>query len=80
MSRLLIIFSPTALKHPVFIEDSAGASLVFHTTTENYKEDLNKACMKYKINEVWFNGSNNLIIPLAEEFKKEYPNIIVEVI
>ena len=80
MSRLLIVLSATALNHPVFIEDNAGASLVLHTTMENYKEDLNKVCMKYKVNEVWFNGPGELIIPLAKEFKKEYPNITVEVI
>ena len=80
MSRLIIVLSPTALNHPVFIEDSTGASLVLHTTMRTYKEDLKIACEKNKINEVWFNGPGELIIPLAKEFKEENPNITVEVI
>ena len=49
--------------------------MVLHTTLESYKENLIKTCEKYNINYVVFNGANNFITPLAEDFRKEYPNI-----
>lgn len=78
-AKLLIVISPTALNHPIFLEHQQGAQLVLHTTLENYKENLIKTCEKYNINYVIFNGANNFITPLAEDFRNEYPNIKVEV-